>query len=207
MHIASEGFSDRFDLLPFMEKELLRKIYRQKRRELNPYKAELLSQQIAENFKKALSFDKINYLHTFYPIHGKVEVNTLLICNYIRKSYPQVRLILSKSNLRSNTLNHFVWQEDTPLTTNSWGILEPEGGEEVNSKDLDVILVPLLAFDKEGNRVGYGKGFYDRFLKEIRADALKIGLSFFNAVSGNIDACDYDVPLNSCITPASVYSF
>jgi 5-formyltetrahydrofolate cyclo-ligase len=67
--------------------------------------------------------------------------------------------------------------------------------------------VPLLAFDEKGFRVGYGKGFYDRFLKQCKDGGIKIGLSYFNPIDTIEDAGEFDVPLNFCITPQKVYVF
>ena len=73
--------------------------------------------------------------------------------------------------------------------------------------EIDLVLVPLLAFDKNGYRVGYGKGYYDKFLSNCRPDVIKIGLSFFDAVDEIEDIDDYDLPLNFCVTPQRLYDF
>ena len=70
-----------------------------------------------------------------------------------------------------------------------------------------MVLVPLLAFDSKGYRVGYGKGFYDRFLKQCRNDCVKIGLSYFEPIDAINDAGEFDVPLDFCITPQKAYVF
>ena len=80
-------------------------------------------------------------------------------------------------------------------------------GIEITPEKLDVIFIPLLGFDKQGNRVGYGKGYYDRFLHQCKPEALKIGLSFFEAETTLIqDTTEHDVPLDVCVTPTQVYS-
>ena len=73
-------------------------------------------------------------------------------------------------------------------------------------KKLDVIFVPLLAYDEKGNRIGYGKGFYDRFLANCKPDTLFVGLSFFPPEK-NISVEETDVPLHYCITPEKILSF
>jgi 5-formyltetrahydrofolate cyclo-ligase len=72
---------------------------------------------------------------------------------------------------------------------------------------MDVVFVPLLAFDENGQRVGYGKGFYDRFLNECKEDVITVGLSFFEAENELIEANATDVPLRYCVTPERVYEF
>mgnify|MGYP003575184065 FL=1 len=90
---------------------------------------------------------------------------------------------------------------------NEWGITEPVSGVEVLPEQLDIVLIPLLVYDKKGNRVGYGKGFYDRFLSECRSDAMKVGLSFFEPVDLISDANELDIPLDACISPKGIFTF
>jgi 5-formyltetrahydrofolate cyclo-ligase len=90
---------------------------------------------------------------------------------------------------------------------NQWGITEPEYGKEVPPQLIDVVIVPLLAFDTRGNRLGYGKGFYDRFLAECKADVLKIGVSYFEPEQAFEEVDEYDIPLDICVTPERVWSF
>ena len=74
-------------------------------------------------------------------------------------------------------------------------------------ENLDLIFIPLLAYDLEGHRVGYGKGYYDRFLKLTNKSSLKIGLSFFDPINKIQDIDDNDVKLDYCITPTQVHKF
>jgi len=80
-------------------------------------------------------------------------------------------------------------------------------GIEVDEEKIQVVFIPLLAFDLLGNRVGYGKGYYDTFLKNCNDSILKIGLSLFEAEKEIIDIHENDVPLNFCVTPEQVYEF
>jgi 5-formyltetrahydrofolate cyclo-ligase len=70
-----------------------------------------------------------------------------------------------------------------------------------------VVFVPLLAFDKQGNRVGYGKGFYDRFLANCKPETIKIGLSFFEVENEIADVFNNDIELDYCVTPNKIYTF
>ena len=80
-------------------------------------------------------------------------------------------------------------------------------GEITEPDEIDLVLVPLLAFDQEGYRVGYGKGYYDKFLSQCREDVIKIGLSFFEPVDAISDINQFDMSLNYCVTPQQVYDF
>ena len=90
-----------------------------------------------------------------------------------------------------------------------WGILEPmeETSVRLNPTDIDVIFIPLLAVDTQGHRVGYGKGFYDRFLAQAKPDVIKIGLSLNEPIEPIEDLNTFDVALDFAITPLSTYRF
>lgn len=93
------------------------------------------------------------------------------------------------------------------FANSDWGIPEPVGGSAVKSTDFDIVLIPLLAFDKNGQRIGYGKGFYDRYLAACRPDCLKIGISLFDPVDFIEDMESHDIPLDIAICPAKLYDF
>ena len=97
--------------------------------------------------------------------------------------------------------------EETIYTTNELGITEPKTGAVVLPEQIDMVLVPLLVFDLSGYRVGYGKGYYDRFLEKCREDCLLVGLSYFEPIENISDTHEFDIPLTLGITPTSVYEF
>ncbi len=144
------------------------------------------------------------FYHLFLSISEKKEVDTSFILSILQGK--DKNIVLSKVSGK-NILRHFLLTDSTKLQLNSWGVPEPEGGIAIDPRQLDVVFVPLLAFDTIGNRVGYGKGFYDRFLKECRKDTLKVGLSFFDAVPKITDCELHDMRLDYCITPEKTYAF
>lgn len=189
-----------------MNKKDLRKIYLEKRRNLLPDELENLNISIVSKFQK-LSFQNIKLIHIFYPITGKHEFNSLLLKEYIEAIHPEIKFVLPKSNIEDNTLTNILWEKETPLAMNQWGITEPEYGVEVPAELIDMIIIPLLAFDKHGNRLGYGKGFYDRFLSTCRRDVIKTGISYFNPEDRFEEVDPFDIPLDICITPAKIWKF
>ena len=104
-------------------------------------------------------------------------------------------------------MSHVLLQDNTILKPNSWNIPEPENGIPISNKQIEVVFIPLVAFDVKGNRVGYGKGFYDDFLKNCSKDTLKIGLSLFDAEPIIEGTQTHDIPLDYCITPGKTYTF
>lgn len=187
------------------EKAALRKLYIDKRKALTRDDVDSLSTSIVEQFL-TMPLSLVRYLHIFYPIAARHEFNTLLLAEKLRLHHPSVKLVLPKSNLQHNTLTHSLWTDSTPLSVNSWGITEPIAGQEIAPRDIDMVIIPLLAFDKRGNRLGYGKGFYDRFLAECRPDVEKVGVSFFEP-EAIIASGPHDIPLNHCVTPATIWHF
>ena len=117
------------------------------------------------------------YFHIFLPITEQKEVNTEFILHSL--SGKDKEIIVSKADFETRNMTHFLLTDNTKIKRNEYNIPEPVDGIEVPSNKIDVVFVPLLAFDKIGHRVGYGKGFYDKFLSECKPDAIKIGLSFF----------------------------
>ena len=104
-------------------------------------------------------------------------------------------------------MENFYFEGLHQLENNAWGIPEPRQGIPTPIEKIDLVLVPLLAFDQRGHRVGYGKGYYDRFLAESNSDCRKIGLSFFEPVENINDITKDDVPLTGCVTPSAFFSF
>ncbi|MEQ9591870.1 MAG: 5-formyltetrahydrofolate cyclo-ligase [Cyclobacteriaceae bacterium] len=189
-----------------MNKVELRTSYIQKRAALSESQYLTASSQIANHFFINTDLSSTNVVHTFLPIVKKKEVDTWLIIDRVKREFPHIRFAIPKVNNQLDELEHFFFDGPSQLEENSWGIPEPTGGTVISPKNIDLVLVPLLAFDAEGNRVGYGKGYYDKFLAKCRPDCKKIGLSIFPPIA-NIDANDFDVKLDYCITPKMVYSF
>jgi 5-formyltetrahydrofolate cyclo-ligase len=190
-----------------MEKQILRKYYLNKRKTLSPTKIETKSQQICDIFFKEIDLKSVQYLHIFLPIKKQNEIDTFLIIRRLEEEYPAIKIVVSRSIFDTFEMQHFVLEE-AQLTENKWGILEPSGeGEEVEPEHIDLVIIPLLIFDKQGNRVGYGKGFYDRFLQKCRPDILKVGICLEQPVEEIEDLNEFDVKMDICVTPDVVWRF
>lgn len=187
-----------------MTKAALRKHYKNLRDQLTSDDIDSHSLTIANNILK-LPIWKFSYYHLFLPITKNKEVNTEFILNIL--SGKDKNIIISKSNFDNFSMRHFLLTDSTKIKRNTLGIPEPIDGIEVPNSKIELVFVPLLAFDKKGNRVGYGKGFYDRFLTECNSEVIKIGLSFFEAEEVLIDVSTEDQALDYCITPQTTYSF
>ena len=187
-----------------MLKKELRAKYLTLRNQLSEEEIEVKSLAIANELLKLPIWDK-TYFHIFLPITEKKEVNTEFILHLL--SGKDKEIIVSKSDFETRKMIHFLLTDNTKIRKNAYNIPEPVDGIEVPSNKIDVVFVPLLAFDKKGHRVGYGKGFYDKFLTECKPETIKIGLSFFEAEEIIEDVFENDVKLDYCVTPNRVYEF
>jgi len=187
-----------------MTKSELRKTYKSLRNSLTSEQLEDYSLVIANQL---LQLDIWNYsfYHLFLTIEEQHEVNTDFILNIL--SGKDKNIVISKSDFESGLMTHFLLTDSTTLKKNNYNIPEPIDGIPIASDSIDVVFVPLLAFDKQGQRVGYGKGFYDRFLADCNPQTIKIGLSFFEAEDNINDVFESDVALDFCVTPKLVYRF
>jgi 5-formyltetrahydrofolate cyclo-ligase len=187
-----------------MTKADLRKKYKALRSNLSLDQVDSYSMDIA-NRLISLDIWSHTYYHLFLSIAEHKEVQTEFILNILHAKDKEV--IVSKSDFSTQTMINYLLTDNTIIKKNHWNIPEPVDGIEVPNSKIEVVFVPLLAFDKKGNRVGYGKGFYDKFLSSCSKETIKIGLSFFEAEESIDDVSSNDVPLDYCVTPEKVYHF
>ena len=185
-------------------KTTLRSEYKALRNLLSENEIEEMSLAIA-NAILTLPIWENTYFHIFLPITEQKEVNTEYILHLL--SGKDKEIVVSKADFETRNMTHFLLTDNTKIKKNGYNIPEPVDGLEVPSTKIDVVLVPLLAFDKKGNRVGYGKGFYDKFLAECKPDVIKIGLSFFEYEKAIEGVFEGDVQLDYCVTPSTIYKF
>lgn len=156
---------------------------------------------------KSVDLNDINYISLFLPMLERREPNTFSFAEWLEEVHPQIRLAFPKSDFVANTMVHYLEDTDLEIDTNAYGIPEPIKGNTISNRDIDMVIVPLLAFDEKGYRAGYGKGFYDRFMADCKPGTRFIGLSFFEPVELIEDINQYDIPLHQCITPEKVWVF
>jgi 5-formyltetrahydrofolate cyclo-ligase len=190
-----------------MIKAELRKIYLEKRKNLSDAEREEKSRAIADQFFANFDLNKIIFLHCFLPIGKFNEIDTHLIFQKFWREFPRIQMLAPRVNFQTGNIENVKFAPETELVKNAWEISEPAHAETIETEKIDLVLVPLLCFDRKGFRVGYGKGFYDRFLKNCRADCLKIGLSYFEPIAEVADTQQFDVKLDFCITPEKVLQF
>lgn len=185
-----------------MMKKELRKEYREKR-------ANLPLTTIQDFSKNLVQIATDNFeLHSktvslFISIQSKKEIDTAHLLDELLQK--DCTITVSKSDLVTTTLSHYIYEGPEQLAPSTYDVPEPKYGELIDETKMDIVFVPLLCFDQEGYRVGYGKGFYDRFLSKCRPDCLFIGLSLFDPIEKITDTNEYDIPLDYCIMPNGLW--
>ena len=187
-----------------MFKKEIRLKYKELRRSLSENQIEELSLAIANEVLLLPIWEK-TYFHIYLPIEEQKEVNTEYILHLL--SGKDKEICISKSDFETLKMTTILLTDNTKIKKNNYNIPEPVDGIEVPSNKIEVVFIPLLAFDKKGNRVGYGKGFYDKFLAECHPITIKIGLSFFEPEELISDVTTSDIQLNYCVTPNKVFKF
>lgn len=188
-----------------LDKQQLRIFYKERRSALSDEELANKSFQITEHvitFLKARN--KMKHFHLFFPISKQREVNTYPIKDFLEERGDTIYTARVESDsLMMQTLR---LKTDTKFQYDQWGIPVPQDFELVQNEAIEVVFVPLLAYDKKGHRIGFGKGYYDVFLGSLSPSVLKIGLSFFEP-EVSIPFERHDIPLDFCITPKKILTF
>ncbi|GMQ28718.1 5-formyltetrahydrofolate cyclo-ligase [Algoriphagus confluentis] len=186
-------------------KAQLRAVYRARRMGLSSNEVENQSKAIAKRVMEWLKIHPdIHHLHLFFPIIRFNEVNTFLLREELDKSGKT--LYTSRVNRTATELETLKLPKEAEFFEDEWGIPVPQESIQVSSSKIQLVFVPLLAYDGEGNRVGFGKGYYDSFLGSMDHPVIKMGLSFFPP-EGKIEAEPHDVSLDYCVTPEKIFTF
>jgi len=187
-----------------MTKKELRKKYKDLRKNLTLESIEDLSISIANNCLKLPIWKHENY-HLFLTITELKEIETEFLLQIL--SGKDKNVILSRTDFETREMEHILLTDNLRIQKNQWNIPEPINGFSVPENSIDVVFIPLLAFDSNGNRVGYGKGFYDLFLSKCKKDVIKVGLSYFEQEDEIQDIYPNDIALDYCVTPNMIYTF
>lgn len=189
-----------------MTKTALRKIYKDKRNALTAGEQARLDDLLLIQFQQAV-IPFVQTLFSYWPMEQMREPNVHLITDFMEFRNPELQVAYPRITSDGQQMEAILTNEDTTFRQNKFGTYEPEQGEVISPDALDIVLVPLLCFDKSGYRVGYGKGYYDRFLHACDPACLKLGFSYFEPVDKIEDKHEFDVPLSHCMTPQSIYVF
>lgn len=183
-------------------------MYKEKRIQLPARLTNKLDDLLLIQFQQ-LPIDIPAMLMVYAPIEKFNEFNPQLIIDYCNFKNPHLQLAypLMKRIAGTDVIEPVLVTPNTQFTCNKYDVYEPVNAALVVPNCIDMVLVPLLCFDAAGYRVGYGKGYYDRFLQQCPENCIKIGFSYFDAVDSIDDINEFDRKLDYCITPETVYTF
>jgi 5-formyltetrahydrofolate cyclo-ligase len=190
-----------------MTKSELRQLYLEKRRSLSAAETASMSTAIAGRFFSEIDLLGVSALHTYIRIKERNEIDTSAIYFRLWRDHPGIHTFAPRVNAETGELEAVRFDAGTEMIENAWGITEPAGRAEAFAEEMDIVIVPLLCFDAAGHRVGYGRGYYDRFLARCRPDCVKAGLSLFGPADKIDDTHGGDVPLDAVVTPDAVHRF
>lgn len=177
-----------------LTKNQLRKQFKVKR---NNYNSSLLIDYNNKIFDKVISFiRKHSCKNIFIYVSKNNEVDTKKIIRYLLNN--KYNVIVPKSDFNNNEIIPVQINSLKDLKESKFGLLEPVNDNMFEPDNLDVIFIPGIVFDKSGYRIGYGKGFFDRFLNNS-VNKLKIGLAYSFQILKNIPADKYDIKLDGII--------
>lgn len=184
-----------------MVKKALRAEYKKLRNKLSDNEIDQKSKAIVSQIDKHIDLNN-KVVSIFLPIHKHKEINTYYLLDYLKEKNAQITA--PKSDFKTVSLSHIIIDEKTHIKESSFGIPEPEAGSLIPANQHDIVFVPLLAVNKKGFRVGYGKGFYDRFLSQCKSSCLFVGLHLFDSFEEIADIHEGDIPLHLIISPNKI---
>lgn len=188
-------------------KKTLRKDFLLRREALPKSEFWRMNGNIVEQLAK-IDWGRLSFVHIFLPIRERKEVDTFEIISFFKERYPEINLVIPRTDFIQKTMENVLFDHEyTILQKNRFHIPEPVFGEVIPVEKIDAVFVPLLAFDLKGNRIGYGGGFYDRFLLTCKKDVFKVGLSLFEPLPDLIEKEPFDISLDACITPDKIFYF
>lgn len=189
-----------------MTKSYLRTYYKQQRLLLDKPEQERRNQLIEQHFKR-ISFNQPRRVFAFCAHQQQAEPDPVRLIDYLQQQFSPIQIAYPVTQSIPGWMEAVQPEQGSPFQLSKWGIPEPTSGEIWQPDTIDLVLVPMLIADKKGNRVGYGGGYYDRFLQRTKPDLLKVGICFFEPVESITDTAQFDVPLSCCITPQGLYEF
>lgn len=184
-----------------MLKADLRIKYRSLRKELGEAERAARSKAVCSHLLNLFSNNEL--VHCYLPIKRLFELDT----HHFIDNYPHKQLLVSKSDFQDFSMTHYRYSSVSNWKENDYNIKEPMDGEVVNANKLSAVITPLLCTDKKGNRVGYGAGFYDRFLSQCKVACLKVGISYFKDLEEIDDLNPEDIPLDYLVHPEGLIKF
>ncbi|SMO41245.1 5-formyltetrahydrofolate cyclo-ligase [Fodinibius sediminis] len=154
------------------------------------------SREITVELQQQPEYRSASVIHCYVSMNDRREVNTHVLIKMMIEQGK--RVVVPVTHFEDERLSHIGLRSFDDLRPNKWGVLEPKSGRQAEPGALDLVIVPMVGGDERGHRIGYGGGYYDRFLKGVSCPT--IGLCFEQNIVSCLPTEDYDVPLDKIIT-------
>ena len=189
-----------------MTKQEARKVFKQNRAQLSRKDIVRMNDLLLIQFQRIV-LPYVKVIHSYIPLHDQKEPDPILMVDFLR--FKNIDMKVGYPKIDPNNYSMQCIQDDGNISfeLNQYGIPEPAIGIRIDEKEIDLSIIPLIAFDLFGNRVGYGKGYYDRFISKCRFNMIKIGISYFPPIDQIEDINEFDKKLDFCLTPDHIYAF
>lgn len=188
-----------------MDKAAIRKKHHELRKGISIEEREKCSEIISDRaLDYLISNPSVRHIHLFLSISRLNEINTFPLLEKLQKM--GYILYTSYINPTTKVLDTLEISDTNEFKLDAFGIPLPKEMTLAETGKIQLVFVPLLAFDQKGNRLGYGKAYYDQFLSTFKNEIIKVGLSFFPPEK-EIPVEPHDIGLDICITPDKVYHF
>jgi 5-formyltetrahydrofolate cyclo-ligase len=186
--------------------EVLRCSMRSRRRRIPKSTRIAYDESIRQHVLQFIEARHINSVAGFWPIDGEPDIIPLFKKLLARKK--KIALPIVSGN-NDHTMKFHLWQTDTVLRCNRYGICEPQDSAQVDLADFDLLLMPLVAWDRQGNRIGMGSGYYDRHLEKFRNShsPLRLGIGYSMQELDLIRKNDWDIPLHAIVNEHGCLTF
>lgn len=179
-------------------KSELRTYFKNIRNNINDIDRANKSNLIRSNFLSEFSEGKVYFIYKSYLSEADTE-------GIIKELFKMNKTVLiPKCDIKTETMTAVKISEKNSFRLNQYGILESDTGDFFEKK-IDIVVLPGLGFDKKGNRIGYGKGYYDKFLNSLNYKPLTVGLCYSQQIIESIDICNNDdVKLDYIVTDQEI---
>lgn len=184
-----------------MDKQTLRKVYLEKRKTLSTAEYDRRNQLLTEQLLALINKKAFKNIHIFLPIISQREPNTFPLIYQLWENHPEINVITSISDLNTPEMQHYRIDKQVIIQPNKWGIPEPQNAYLFPINEIDCVLTPMVVGSKTGNRIGYGKGYYDRFLAKCNSTTKFVGISLSPFLDGSLYSDQYDIPMNVMVNP------
>ena len=181
-------------MVRFNMKNQIREQNKSKRRAMSKDEAREKSKAAARAFTECEIYKNAKQIMVYLPLGNETDTRDVVLAAFRDGK----SLVLPVTDTKTGIITPCIYEKDTELIKGEFSVSEPESIVPADMSKTDVVLVPGIAFDKSGNRVGFGKGCYDRLLKDTTA--VKVGFCYDFQICDEIPACDHDVKMDFLVT-------